>query len=1076
MTSRHFLQLRNSSSFKEAGYNINISLFLLLINLLAFKIQSQAQTYYFENYSASDGLESKVFSIVQDENRFVWLGTKTGLTRFDGNSFKTYTAEDGLAPMGVRVLFKDKRNNLWLGHEEGGITRYQNNKFEKLLIPDSLINSNITSIIEDHENQLWITTESNGALRVKNPDAPISELKYEHFLKGKKLGDRVFNSFVASDGSVFFLIGLDIKRYNPQTNDFDSYLPEGIFRYFPFTVMFEDSYKNIWYGTYNGGLYKFDHQTKKFTYFDIKNGLAANWVTSIIEDRHHNIWVGHWHKDKGIGGITRIGDDGLKVFNTHNGLHDNQIWCLTEDAEGNILIGTTEHGLDIFKGEQFVSFTTLDGLKNNQVWSVTQDNLGQIWFGTNEGITVYNNDLKNKLFIHYNQAANFISNQIRFLKKDKNQNIWIGTADQGLLLFDSHLRRFISQSDFNGKLGQNPEIRALEIDKNNHLWVGTWDGLMEFNLDTKKYLQTYDQGTAGLPGNDISALFADSKNTLWVGARGKGIGKIKNGFVTLISQLNNITPTAFAEDANGNIWIGTESRGIMVFADSILKTYTTSNGLISDIINLLITDNENNIYVGTNKGLNIIDIRHDHIFTYTRKNGFTGIETKNNACFRDISGNIWIGTVNGAFLCNSSAIKKSFNEPIIHITDFKVKGETVPMETNLRLPSNNNDISFSYISICLTNPDAVKYKILLNGLHEEWQNVGEENMITFNKLQPGRYTFNVIACNDEGIWNSVPAQFGFRILAPFYKRAWFIIMIIMIVLATIISYIKIRERNLINEKRLLEEKVKERTLALSVANDELARKNKDILDSITYAKRIQFSILPPDIPFDNTFILFKPKDIVSGDFYWLTTAGGKEFLAAVDCTGHGVPGAFMSFIGYTSLNKIVIEQGIFQPAAILNRLNEEVAHTLHQKGEDIVNDGMDIALVCYDPERHLLEYAGAFNPLLIIRRGEIIETKADRFAIGRSTGREKEFTNHTMALENNDVIYMFSDGYADQFGGPEGKKFKTANLKELLVSVYAMPMDEQRQVLDKTIEDWRGGHEQIDDILIVGRRFIFNAV
>jgi serine phosphatase RsbU (regulator of sigma subunit) len=305
-----------------------------------------------------------------------------------------------------------------------------------------------------------------------------------------------------------------------------------------------------------------------------------------------------------------------------------------------------------------------------------------------------------------------------------------------------------------------------------------------------------------------------------------------------------------------------------------------------------------------------------------------------------------------------------------------------------------------------------------------------------------------------------------------YKRAWFLTMMGLLILAGIIAYIKTRERNLVREKRVLETRVKERTIALSEANMELAMKNKDILDSITYAKRIQLSILPPDIPFDNVFILFKPKDIVSGDFYWITSAGGKEFLAAVDCTGHGVPGAFMSFIGYTSLNKIVIEQGIYQPATILNRLNEEVAHTLHQKGEDIVNDGMDIALIAYDPATNQLDYAGAFNPLVLIRKGEILETKADRFAIGRATGKDKQFTNHTVQLEKNDAVYLYSDGYGDQFGGPEGKKFKTSNLKELFVSIQDKSMDKQREVLDSTIEKWRQGHEQIDDILVMGRKFV----
>ncbi len=187
----------------------------------------------------------------------------------------------------------------------------------------------------------------------------------------------------------------------------------------------------------------------------------------------------------------------------------------------------------------------------------------------------------------------------------------------------------------------------------------------------------------------------------------------------------------------------------------------------------------------------------------------------------------------------------------------------------------------------------------------------------------------------------------------------------------IIAFIKIRERNLIQEKKVLEVKVTERTLALLEANTQLSMKNKDILDSITYAKRIQLAILPTEILYRDTFILYKPKAIVSGDFYWMTITGGKEFLAAVDCTGHGVPGAFMSFIGYTSLNKIIIEQGIIKPSAILDRLNEEVATTLHQKGEAIVNDGMDLALVSYTPESGLLEYAGAFNPMILVQEGRI---------------------------------------------------------------------------------------------------------
>jgi serine phosphatase RsbU (regulator of sigma subunit) len=284
-------------------------------------------------------------------------------------------------------------------------------------------------------------------------------------------------------------------------------------------------------------------------------------------------------------------------------------------------------------------------------------------------------------------------------------------------------------------------------------------------------------------------------------------------------------------------------------------------------------------------------------------------------------------------------------------------------------------------------------------------------------------------------------------------------------------YIKIRERNLVREKRALEEKVKERTFELSEANAELATKNKDITDSIRYAQRIQMAILPKKIPFTDVFVLFKPKDIVSGDFYWLAKKDNKELMAAVDCTGHGVPGAFISFIGYSSLNKVVKEIGVTKPSEVLNRLNEAVEQALNLKGEEAIQDGMDLALICYDTYNNTLEYSGAYNPLYLVRNSEVIEIKANRFAIGKSTEPEKKFTNHSCKLQKGDTVYIFSDGYADQFGGQDNKKFKSSSLKKLLVGIQEKPMSEQKVILDKTIEDWRGNIEQIDDILIIGRRF-----
>ncbi len=223
--------------------------------------------------------------------------------------------------------------------------------------------------------------------------------------------------------------------------------------------------------------------------------------------------------------------------------------------------------------------------------------------------------------------------------------------------------------------------------------------------------------------------------------------------------------------------------------------------------------------------------------------------------------------------------------------------------------------------------------------------------------------------------------------------------------------------------------------------------------------------------FPDSFILHIPKDIVSGDFYWLTRIKDKEIIAAIDCTGHGVPGAFMSFVGYSSLNEVVREKGITQPSLILDRLNDAVVSALNLQGEEAIKDGMDLAILSYEKKTGILEYAGAYNPLYLISKGELQEYKADRFAIGKSAEKNKRFTNHTIQVSKGDMAYIFSDGYADQFGEAEQKKFKAFRVKELLGQIWTKSMEEQKQLLDDALEKWKGNTEQIDDILFIGRRF-----
>lgn len=261
---------------------------------------------------------------------------------------------------------------------------------------------------------------------------------------------------------------------------------------------------------------------------------------------------------------------------------------------------------------------------------------------------------------------------------------------------------------------------------------------------------------------------------------------------------------------------------------------------------------------------------------------------------------------------------------------------------------------------------------------------------------------------------------------------------------------------------------------LEIKNNIIEEKNKDITDSINYAKQIQQAILPFSDRISNAlpqhFILYKPKDIVSGDFYWFFERGEKIFLAVVDCTGHGVPGAFMSMVGSAALNHIVSDKEFYRADEILNEMNKDIRSALKQE-ETNNRDGMDLSLCVIDRSRRVVEFAGAMNSLYYISQGELHQVKGNRFCIGGDQGEsERLFTLHEVPYKEDDVFYITSDGYADQFGGEKGKKFRESNLKKLLQEIHSHPMQDQQRKLDETFQNWRGNLEQVDDVCLFGFR------
>lgn len=303
--------------------------------------------------------------------------------------------------------------------------------------------------------------------------------------------------------------------------------------------------------------------------------------------------------------------------------------------------------------------------------------------------------------------------------------------------------------------------------------------------------------------------------------------------------------------------------------------------------------------------------------------------------------------------------------------------------------------------------------------------------------------------------------------------------IIVIVVLVLIQYSQKQKANKILKQQ--NEEIIQQKILIEQKSNELAEKNKEVTDSIKYAQRIQQAIFPADdlikLHLPNSFVLFKPKDIVSGDFYWFQPSFSNNnlfYIAAVDCTGHGVPGAFMSIVGNNLLTEAVKVSGKIKPSEILDELNKNLTIYLHQKNDNTgIKDGMDISLCAIDKIANTLSFAGAYNHLYMVRNGELHVFNADKKAIGTWTDKNYiHYNQHNISLQKGDVFYILSDGFVDQFGGPKGKKFKTSQIRDFLLTIYFEDFQKQEHLLNKKFEEWRGNLEQVDDVLVIGFKVV----
>jgi ligand-binding sensor domain-containing protein/serine phosphatase RsbU (regulator of sigma subunit) len=1055
------------NSFKKQA----IVFILLLLFKLTITFPLRAQNYYFDNYGIKQGLSvQKVNVLLQDSRDYIWLGTESGVSRFNGKSFENFTSYDNLSNGGVKSIVEDSLGYIWLGHlNGGGITRYDGRKFEQASFDSLRITGDITSIARI-KNKIWFMSSSDGAIQADFPIKDIKHIKAKQFRGKDGLSDQVFGATVYSDGSLICITDAGVRRYNLKERKFENYRMPNLTTYFNTTCVLEDKAGNIWFGTYNGGLYKYAMTESKMVYYDlIKSGLTSNWITCITEDSRNRIWAGTWG-----GGAAVFEGEKIRKYDVTNGLKAARIYDIIEDKEGNILIADKDNGLTIYKGDAFSALNDKEILPDLNVNAICQDKMGAMWFGTNDGISKYYPDFPKKATV-YNETENPALYDIRFIREDRDGNLWIGTNSGGVIFFNTKTSRFENQPYINSRLHSDLKVTALEIDKQNNLWIGTVEGVAVGTINQ----QNFERYTLldSLTIFEISALYCDSDGNMWIGTQPRGVktGLIKynasNKHFNAVKAFSGISPITMVMDGKGALWIGTNEGVKAIRNDSIVSTITQDDGLLSNNINLLKVGSDGSIYIGSNSGLNRYFPESRRIISFTEKNGFTGIETKPNAVYESSGGDLWFGTANGAIKLIPEKLALREIDPLTHILDMQVNYKEHEMIEGMKLNYDERSLTFDYYSICLNNPDIVRFQVRLEGADADWQPVTDQTRAIYATLPPGKYTFQVKACNSQGIWNKEPVAFHFAIKPPFYLTWWFILTVMILIVLVIITYINIREKNLIKENLRLEAKVEERTAEVVQKSKIIEEKNRDITASIRYAERIQRAMLPRENTFDNTFVFYLPKDIVSGDFYWMYDNGDIQFIAAVDCTGHGVPGAFLSIIGHNSLNKVVRELGLVKPSEIVAQLDIEVMASLLQRYEKSITDGMDLALVAFNKKKFTLEFSGAYSPMYVVRKGEVFSFKGDRCAIGMTTiGKDKDFTNQVIDIQGGDMVYLCSDGYADQFGSADGKKFRSANVKRLLSEIWHLPVHEQKDRLEKEFFEWKGNSEQVDDVTFIGTR------
>ncbi|MFO7938684.1 MAG: two-component regulator propeller domain-containing protein [Bacteroidales bacterium] len=1036
--------------------------FFIAFVLMLLAGKGLAQEYTFRSYTLEEGLTHPfVYSINTDRHGYLWFATGDGLCKYDGYTFERSLAVDSLSEGFVTASYTDTRGNLWFGHNSGDVTFYNGETFKHVELGVETAGT-INSIVGDGEKYVYIVSQNNGIIRLTH-----------HFkadtCSGIGKSERLYEMTFVNDEHALIATSEGPAIYSIQDLAFKQEIAIQELSYIKVQAILPVGDGLFWIGTEDMGIWRLSLDQADATAYQIQQVEGderfqyAN-VQALAFDGKGYLWAGTF--GNGVYKIPVKGDDldthSMVNFTTENGLANNFVKTLKLDWEENMWMGTYGGGVDMSFDEAFTF--QYNSLEDGNITAVAQNEDG-LWLAFGELLYFQEEGTTTPI----RKDFGLPQSRINHLYTDEDNTLWIATANRGVYSLSRKdgkaKRRYFTNNSL------SDAINHITGD-NTFLYFSTQNGVVKFNRqdDSHNLLNTDN----GFPHNNIKSTYVTENGDVWVATSSNGIFTLDLSKEYTIEGNYKLEFTGITQDQDGVIWATTYGDGVFRFVNDSLAYYSEDQGLKSNYCYAITCDEQGNIWVGHRLGLSMVDADSERVYVYGQEDGIRG-DVNPNTIAEISDGRLLFGTTKGAVVCNPQNLQKNTIPPRLHIEQIHFSGNSVKVDDEIEMPFDYYKLEIDFVALSYRRPEKVTYQYKLDGYDFEWSEMKSgQNTITYPRVGDGEYTLLIRACNADGICVEEPLMINVKIKPPLWKRWWFITLLVLAIIGLVYFIIYYRERRQKALQAYLEAELAQRTKEVLEQHDLLERKNKDITDSINYAKRIQKSILPSteliNQLFDGMFVYYKPRDIVSGDFYWFDRVNeNKLLIICADSTGHGVPGAFMSMIGTTLIKDICNRPGTDSPASVLRQLDHELQGTLNQNLDaERAHDGMDIIVCELDVNTKYMRFASAMRPIILYKDKRLQYVRGSKCSIGGEAEDTKKFENIGFQLSKGDIVYMFSDGYPDQFGGPRGKKFKLARLKNMLADICEKPMEEQEDAVSGNFEEWRGKHAQVDDVLFMG--------